>query len=167
MAAVRYAPAGCLSLKVFQSVEVRRPVCAALASMKSEEVAIADGTPAPIVPRTELAAMVARPMVAFVPPTSAPAPAERVRPLLPVRVVVATFPSFAGVAPVVVQYASCPAVSADEVATAADPPTPLASVPSHRSALPVNSAQVMPANVPSAFQRTRALSAKADEVARS
>ena len=59
---------------------------------KSEDVAIADGTPeAPVMlPRTELAAIAERPMVAFEPPISAPAPAERVIPLLLVRVVVAT-----------------------------------------------------------------------------
>ncbi len=82
----------CLPEKVDQSSEVRRPLVDTLAFWKSEEVAMAVGTPeAPIVPRTELALMEARPMVAFVPPTSAPAPAESVRPLLPVRVVVATF----------------------------------------------------------------------------
>src|SRR3989344_3944453 len=59
---------------------------------KKEEVATAVGTAlAPVLlARTELAAMEARPMVALEPPTSAPAPTERVSPLLPVRVVVAT-----------------------------------------------------------------------------
>jgi hypothetical protein len=58
-----------------------------------EEVATAIGTPVPEPPlkaRPYPAAIGERPIVAFVPPTSAPAFAESVRPLLPVNVVVAT-----------------------------------------------------------------------------
>jgi hypothetical protein len=63
-----------------------------------EEVARAVGTAEALVVLAKmlLAAMEERPMVALLPPTRAPTPAERVRPLLPVRVVVATLPSFAG-----------------------------------------------------------------------
>lgn len=88
------------------------------APLKRDEVASAVGTAVAPVPfaSTELAAIVARPIVAFEPPTKKPLPAERVRPLLPVSVVVATELSFAGVPLVVLQYESCPAVSFVDVA---------------------------------------------------
>ena len=55
---------------VLQSVEVRRPVIEAVAFWNKEEVASAVGTAeAPVMlPRTELAAMAARPIEALLPP---------------------------------------------------------------------------------------------------
>ena len=65
-----------------------------------------------------------------------------------VRVVVDTFPKSAGVAEEDVQYARVPGVSFVEVETVPEPPAPLASDPSHKSALPViavqNAAHVVP-----------------------
>lgn len=57
-----------LPLNVVQSVDVRSPVFTADAFRKREEVAIAEGTPeAPVMfPRTEFAAIAARPMVPVV-----------------------------------------------------------------------------------------------------
>lgn len=57
-----------LPLNVVQSVDVRSPVFTADAFRKREEVAIAEGTPeAPMMfPRTEFAAIAARPMVPVV-----------------------------------------------------------------------------------------------------
>lgn len=79
-------------LNVLQSVDVSNPVFAALAFWNKEEVASDDGTAdEPLeLPNTELALIAASPIVAFEPPTNAPAPAESVRPLFPVNVVVPT-----------------------------------------------------------------------------
>jgi hypothetical protein len=83
---------------------------------KKVEVATAAGTAEPLVllASTEFAAIGERPIVAFDPPISAPAPAERVMPLLLVSVVVATE---ATPEPLVVLYSTWPCVRFDVVAS--------------------------------------------------
>ena len=88
----RFALPACLPLKVVQSALVRRPDAEALALKKRDEVAMAVGAAeAPVMfPRMVFGAMAAREMVAFAPPTSAPAFPVIFTRVLPERVVVAT-----------------------------------------------------------------------------